>query len=104
MVATSGGPIGNDMIKQGVGSHGGGHNDNGHVGVQQVIFLDPNMSHPISSQQDKRIAVSPTDDAMNNVSYGQRYPEGVSVGGDPTLKDDAIAVRSSPSRSIYNKR
>jgi len=100
-------PIGNDMMKQGAGSHGG-HNDNGHVGIQQVIFLDPNMPHQISSQQqDKRIAVSTTDDVMNHVhTYGQRYSESVSVGGDPTLKDDAIAVRpsSQTSRPIYNKK
>jgi len=94
------------MMKQGAGSHGG-HNDNGHVGIQQVIFLDPNMPHQISSQQqDKRIAVSATDDVMNHVhNYGQRYSESVSVG-DPTLKDDAIAVRpsSQTSRPIYNKK
>ena len=100
-------PIGNDMMKQGVGSHGG-HNDNGQVGIQQVIFLDPNMPHQISSQQqDKRIAVPATDDVMNHVhTYGQRYSESVSVGGEATLKDDAIAVRpsSQTSRPIYNKK
>ncbi|GBC37760.2 hypothetical protein GLOIN_2v1726323 [Rhizophagus irregularis DAOM 181602=DAOM 197198] len=96
MVATSiGGPIGNDVMKQ-------GHSDNGHVGIQQVIFaIDQNISHQISSQQqDKRIAVSTTgvDDVMNHVHpYGQqRYSESVSVGGDPTAKDDAIAIRPPP--------
>ncbi|CAG8500421.1 18047_t:CDS:2 [Rhizophagus irregularis] len=51
-------------------------------------------------QQDKRIAVSTTgvDDVMNHVHpYGQqRYSESVSVGGDPTAKDDAIAIRPPP--------
>jgi hypothetical protein len=93
MVATSiGGPIGNDVMKQ-------GHSDNGHVGIQQVIF---------ALDQDKRIAVSTTgvEDVMNHVhSYGQqRYSESVSVGGDPTAKDDAIAIRPPPqSRTLSFK-
>ncbi|RIA98761.1 hypothetical protein C1645_812450 [Glomus cerebriforme] len=99
MAATSiGGSIGNDVIKQ-------GHSDNGRVGI--IFTLDQNMSQISSQQQqDKRIAVSTTgtDDVMNHVhtSYGQRYSESVSVSGDPTTKDDAIAIRppSQNSRPI----
>jgi len=113
MVTTSigGSLIGNDIMKQSVGI-GNGHNGSGHVEIPQVIFaLDQISSH----QQDKRIAVSTSnaEDAVMNHQhinhYGQRYSESVSVAGDPTSKDDAIAVSirtpSQSSRSMaYIKR
>ncbi|CAG8620994.1 4581_t:CDS:2 [Funneliformis mosseae] len=99
--------IGNDLMKQGVeisnGSHH--HNGSGHVEIPQVIFaLDQNISHQISSQQqDKRITTNTEDTVMNhlhNNPFGQRYSESVSVTGDPSSKDDSIAVPiQSPSQN-----